>query len=434
MVQVRTAQRKTRSNIHDIQINKPILIIEDQVSLSKMLKELLVKRFDSDVHIANSYADAKVLLSKHRHEYHVVICDLNLPDAPNGEIVDLVNRAKVKMIALTGTFGEKMREKMINKGVIDYITKDSVNAYEYVVNLVGRLYENYSTKLLIVEDSLIARKLVQHMLELQNFNVLLAGNGKEALTVLEENPDIKLVLTDYNMPEMNGFDLTLDLRKHHLKEQLAVIGLSATGNNELGAQFIKNGANDFLTKPVSYEELLCRINQNIDMLFYMEALRNAAHRDFLTNLYNRRYFFNEGKVLYEKSIQNHQPVAVAMLDIDHFKQVNDNYGHEVGDDLLVYFSYELSKQFDQHIVARLGGEEFVVLFTNVESEQAFDLMDKFRQKIADASIKTDGETISMSVSIGLHHIAGESLDAMLKLADENLYRAKNNGRNRVVSS
>ena len=250
----------------------------------------------------------------------------------------------------------------------------------------------------------------------------------------KENPDIKLVLTDYNMPEMNGFDLTLDLRKHHLKEQLAVIGLSATGNNELGAQFIKNGANDFLTKPVSYEELLCRINQNIDMLFYMEALRNAAHRDFLTNLYNRRYFFNEGKVLYEKSIQNHQPVAVAMLDIDHFKQVNDNYGHEVGDDLLVYFSYELSKQFDQHIVARLGGEEFVVLFTNVESEQAFDLMDKFRQKIADASIKTDGETISMSVSIGLHHIAGESLDAMLKLADENLYRAKNNGRNRVVSS
>lgn len=236
------------------------------------------------------------------------------------------------------------------------------------------------------------------------------------------------------MPEMNGFDLTLDLRKHHLKEQLAVIGLSATGNNELGAQFIKNGANDFLTKPVSYEELLCRINQNIDMLVYMEALRNAAHRDFLTNLYNRRYFFNEGKDLYNTSVLENKPVAVAMLDIDLFKQVNDNYGHEVGDDLLVYFSYELSKQFNDHIVARIGGEEFVVLFTDTELELASDLMNKFRQKIADTPLEFDEHTINVSVSIGIHHLPEDNLDAMLKIADENLYVAKENGRNRVITS
>ena len=434
MAQVRTGQRNTKRNLKDIPAKKPILVIEDQASLSKMLVELLTDRFQVDVHSANSYASAKSLLSKYRHEYHVVICDLNLPDAPNGEIVDLVNRAKVKMIALTGSFGEKMREAMIDKGVIDYIIKDSVNAYEYVVDLVGRLYSNYHRKLLIVDDSLSARSLAKHMLELQNFVVLSAENGQQALTVLQQNPDIKLVLTDYNMPEMDGFSLTLAIRKHYSKEQLSIIGLSATGNDDLGAKFIKNGANDFIIKPFAYEELLCRINQNIDMLDTMDALRTAANCDYLTGLFNRRYFFTEGKNRFERAIEEHLTISVAMIDIDFFKQINDTYGHESGDDILVHFSNQLASYFGNDLVARIGGEEFVVLVIDNKPEQVIDSMNEFREHIANTSIESGNASIEMTVSIGLHHLLEETLDAMLKVADENLYSAKQGGRNQVIAS
>jgi diguanylate cyclase (GGDEF)-like protein len=270
------------------------------------------------------------------------------------------------------------------------------------------------------------------MLSLQNFNVITAENGKQAIDIYEQNQDIKLVLTDYNMPEMDGFNLTLALRKLQPKEQLSIIGLSASGKNDLGAQFIKNGANDFITKPVAYEELLCRVNQNISMLEYMEALRYAANRDFLTGLYNRRYFFGEGESLYNLAVEIKGLVTVAMIDIDHFKKVNDTYGHEVGDEMLVFFSNQLSEYFSDELVARIGGEEFALLFTQLDKSKVFERLDTFRQAIADSVIQTHDLSLSMSVSIGMHDLLEGNLDGMLKIADEKLYDAKENGRNKVV--
>ncbi len=429
---VRNNKRTTNKTFQTTQITKPILIIEDQESLLNMLKQILVDKYAAEVHTATNYAQAKVHLSKHRHEYHVAICDLNLPDAPNGEIVDLLNRAKVKMIPLTGSFGEGLRASMIDKGVVDYITKDSINAYEYVVDLVGRLHKNLNIKILLVDDSQSSLSIIQHMLALQNFAVITAANGQDALDLYHKNQDIKLVLTDYNMPEMDGFNLTLELRKIQPKEQLSIIGLSASGKNDLGAQFIKNGANDFITKPVAYEELLCRVNQNISMLEYMEALRYAANRDFLTGLYNRRYFFGEGESLYNLAVEIKGSVIVAMIDIDYFKKINDTYGHEVGDEVLVFFSNKLTSYFNEDLVARIGGEEFALLFTQLDKSQVFNRLDTFRQTIADSIIDTHDLSLSMTVSIGMHDLLDDNLDGMLKIADEKLYHAKEGGRNQVV--
>lgn len=434
MPRLRHQQRKRRNgqSLIEIEIDKPILIVEDQDTLSQLLADLLEERYGCEVHIANNYAQAKIRLNKHRYDYHVAICDLNLPDAPNGEIIDLVNKAKVEIIALTGTFGEEMRETMLEKGVIDYITKESINAYEYVVNLIGRLYKNRSIKALVVEDALSSRALLKHMLTIQKFSVLTANNGIQALQLLEQHPDIRLLLTDYNMPEMDGFTLTVEARKNFPKEQLAIIGISAVGQSDLGAQFMKNGANDFLMKPFSYEELLCRINQNIEMLEYMEAIRTIANRDYLTKLYNRRFFFNEGEQIYTQAKDKNKTLTVGMIDIDHFKQVNDTYGHDCGDEILIHFANLLNEYFDNNLVARLGGEEFSVIISHANQEQAFQLLDDFRQLIADTPALCGDESISISVSIGFNNILKESLDAMLKIADENLYHAKQNGRNQVV--
>lgn len=433
MVNVRDNIRNNKNSLSARKIAKPILIIEDQKSLLVMLKQLMCASYDVEIHTASSYAQAKSCLSKHRHEYLVVLCDLNLPDAPNGEIVDLINRAKVRMIAMTGSFGETLRVTMLEKGVVDYIVKESINAYEYVVELVGRIAINSSNKLLLVDDSPTSRAVMEQMLKLQNFDVLTAENGEQALAMYKQHDDIKLVLTDYHMPEMDGFNLTLALRQLLPKEQLAIIGLSSTGNSELGAQFIKNGANDFLSKPVAYEELLCRVNQNISLLAYMEALRSAANCDFLTGLFNRRYFFSTGEEILQANKQSKSQVAVAMLDIDHFKQINDSYGHEAGDELLIYFAQLLKQVFDKNVIARIGGEEFSVLFHGEQYTEAQALCEQFRILLAQAQIQFSQQVLSMTVSIGLHQQIEDNLDVMLKKADLKLYQAKEAGRNQVIN-
>jgi PleD family two-component response regulator len=121
--------------------------------------------------------------------------------------------------------------------------------------------------------------------------VLEAENGEEALNIIDEHKDIRLVITDFNMPKMDGFELTKKLRQLYTKQDMAIIGMSTYGNNLLSARFLKIGGSDFLNKPFLEEEFFCRINQNMDLLEYIKNLRFVATRDFLTGLYNRRHFF-----------------------------------------------------------------------------------------------------------------------------------------------
>ena len=432
---LRSGQRKKRKNnlFDDIQILQPILIVEDQYSLANMLSELLIERWQCEVHIAETYQEAKQYLSRHRHEYLVTICDLHLPDAPDAEIIDLVKKAKVPMIALSGSFGENIRDEMLDKGVMDYIIKDSFDAYDYLVKQVGRIYKNQHTKILLVDDTNSARDMLKHMLDIQKFQILTAENGVQALQQLDTHPDIRLMVTDYSMPEMDGFTLTLEARKNFPPEQLSIIGVSATNHSELGAQFIKNGANDFMLKPFSYEELLCRINQNIDMLEYMERIRNIANCDYLTKLYNRRFFFLEGQAIYQEAREEKRLLSICMMDIDHFKQVNDTYGHDGGDDVLIHFAQLLTQHFSNHLTARLGGEEFVVLFENSDQQKILQELENFRQVIADKPIASGSDSIAITVSMGLNSQLASNFDDMLKIADQNLYQAKENGRNQVIA-
>jgi len=432
MTKFREAPRgAVASFMKKLTIPKPILVIEDSRSLSYLLKTKLENSFKCEVHIAASYKEAKALLKEHRQNYHLAISDLNLPDAPEGEIIDLLNRANVKSIIITGSFGEELREMMTDKGVIDYILKDSINSYSYTVELAGRLYRNYEIKILIVDDSTSFRALMTHMLEIRNFQVSVASNGNEALQVLKDNPDIRLLITDYRMPDMDGFMLTVEARKTYERSQLAIIGMSAQGNNDLGVQFIKNGANDFLLKPFSHEELICRIDQNVDILDHIDTISDLANRDYLTNLFNRRYFFTEGPQRLNSAIESAKKTAIAMLDIDHFKNINDSYGHDVGDEVLIYFSSLLLKHFSNHLVARVGGEEFVVFMTNLGNSDVTLKLEEFRAAMELAVVVCGEHSISITASIGYNCTTNNSIDTMLKTADENLYIAKTTGRNRI---
>ncbi|MEJ2214022.1 MAG: diguanylate cyclase [Gammaproteobacteria bacterium] len=411
---------------------KPILIIEDQKSLGIMLQDMISERWSCDIHLASTLEEATKLLNEN-NQYLVALSDLNLPDAQYDKILDTLKAFKIPTVALTGEFGGELREKILSKGVVDYVLKDSINAYSYVVDLLGRLIKNKSIKTLVVDDSKPIRLMLKELLELNGLQVITAENCNDAIKCLKKHHDIKLILTDYNMPDKNGVELTVAVRKKFGKEKLAIIGISEAHGTNTTASFLKNGANDFIHKPLNFEEVITRVNQNLDMLGLLEENYKAANYDFLTQLYNRRAFFRIGQETVEAAFAKGKPITVAMLDIDFFKKVNDTYGHDVGDIVLSQFSQILAKHFHDQLTARLGGEEFAVVMTGIPSSLAEKRLERLRTTVEETVFDEDGTSIHVTSSIGVVNSQDNNdLDELLLIADRQLYTAKESGRNCII--
>lgn len=200
----------------------------------------------------------------------------------------------------------------------------------------------------------------------------------------------------------------------------------------LATQFLKLGANDFVTKPFIYDELVLRINTNLDILEQIARMRYVAYYDELTGLLNRRALFERGSKLFEKATTERKPLFVAMMDLDHFKHVNDSFGHDGGDAALRHAAKLMVQHFGGQLAGRLGGEEFIVIFS-VDLATARARCEAFRAAIETSPAVFGKQRIPMTISIGLTKADGGSLDVLIRRADKFLYKAKSAGRNRVVA-
>lgn len=412
-----------------------ILVVEDSALVTKVLRHVTKHELNQlEAIFASSFKEAKTIFEAEQETIYAALADLALPDAPDGEVVDFLLQSKVPTVVLTGTYDDKKREELINKGVVDYVIKETRYSYSFAVSLVNRLYRNQFIKVLVADDSPSQRKFIVQRLHEHQFQTLEAGNGHEALEQLEKNPEIKLLITDYQMPEMDGFELVKTIRRKFEKSNLVIIGLSGQGEGALSAKFIKNGANDFLQKPFWHEEFNCRIMHNIESLELIEKITHQANYDFLTDVPNRRYFFEQGEILFNQALLNVSPLSAVVIDLDSFKRINDEYGHGAGDAVLKYVAAELKSRLGRFLSARTGGEEFSVLIPGINSEKAAALIDGFREHINSKVVEVnDEEVIRVTFSAGVSSETCDTLDALLVKADECLYRAKEAGRNMVVS-
>jgi diguanylate cyclase (GGDEF)-like protein len=409
-----------------------ILLVEDAKFFRSVIKSQIEKQLGFKVTCAENYAQACALIDARGQDFFLALLDLNLPDAPQGEIVEYVVDKNIPAIVFSGQFNEELRDHLLQQNIIDYIVKDSPASIEYVILTVKRLYYNQFIKVLLVDDSKTARYQLNDLLTRYKFQVFEASDGLKALKVLDENPDTLLVITDYNMPNLDGFELTKKIRAHHSKREICIIGISNYGNHALSANFLKIGANDFITKPFLNEEFFCRVSQNIEMLEHIKALQNSLITDYLTGLRNRRYLFERGTTMHMEQKQTGGFLIAAMIDIDHFKQVNDTYGHDAGDQALKQIANILREVFDEHgIISRFGGEEFCVLMHKDDTSEVDSLFEIARCKIQETSFTFGTQTIHVTISIGVSWLQTEQLDDLIKSADLNLYQAKEKGRNRV---
>lgn len=409
-----------------------VLVVEDSRTFSSLLSRRITEEMGHQVVLADSKAKAEAILAVDK-DFFVALLDLNLPDAPMGQVVDVVLACGIPSIVFTGEMNDELRDQFWAKRIVDYILKQNMDNVAYMLSLVERLHRNPGIKVLVVDDSPSARHMLGELLRAHRYQVLESEGGKNALALLAEHRDVRLVITDYNMPGMDGFELVRAIRRDHAKDQMAIIGLSGTDSTGLSAKFIKNGANDFLNKPFLTEEFYTRVTQNIELLEYIAQIKELAEKDYLTRLYNRRYVFSAGPKLMAAQTRRGQGVVVAMLDIDHFKRVNDTYGHDAGDAVLRQMSALLSARFRaSDIVARFGGEEFCVLATDMNPADASGVFEDLRQSFEASPVHFDGQSIRYTVSIGLCTSPLDGLEAMIKAADDALYMSKNDGRNRVT--
>jgi len=409
-----------------------ILVVEDSKVISSSIKNYIEEDTKFHCEIADSLKETKNKLVEYKGKFDVAILDLSLPDALNGEVVKFVTKFKIPTIILTSTTLEDSDPKLNNEYVIDYVVKDGQFSFKYAVSVVKRIVKNPETKVLIVDDSKVFLQAMSDLVSKYKLQVYTAKNGEEAMKILLENNDIKIVFTDYYMPKMDGLALTRAIRNKYSKDELSIIVNSNIEDKKVASKFLKYGANDFLYKGFSKEEFYTRLNVNLEVLELFTDVKDRANKDFLTSLFNRRYLFDVGNEIFERiKNRNDESLCVVLIDIDKFKNINDTYGHDIGDLALIESAQILKDNFSNSLISRLGGEEFCILLKGRSSDEIHKILEDIRILFEKNILSFNKDKLSFTISLGVCMDLKESLEIMITCADKALYEAKNNGRNRI---
>jgi diguanylate cyclase (GGDEF)-like protein len=300
-----------------------------------------------------------------------------------------------------------------------------------------------SNSVLIIDDSEAVRERIIKTLE--SFKLFVryyeAEDGLEGFKKLLSAP-VDIILCDLEMPRIDGFKFLSMMKSRPDLQDTPVIMLTGMDDRDLKIKGLEQGASDYITKPFDPEELVARVKVHLkiknlqdDLKRTNELLLELSNTDHLTGLFNRRYLMDALEKEIQRSARKGGNLSLLILDIDHFKQVNDTYGHLQGDVVLQKVALQLQKELRNYdIAARYGGEEFIAVLPDATLQEAAFVADRVRMSIQTAKFSGALSKLSLTVSLGvaLFSTAGcTTVDGFIKLADDALYRAKANGRNRV---
>lgn len=410
-----------------------ILIVDDSITLLQGLVSVLEHISPLEIFTAKSKQECANLLLQEKGKFDIAILDLGLPDAPDGEIILFMEKFSIPSIILTAKQYDKNNPLYKHDFIIDYVIKNGAYSLDYTAYVVQRFIDNSKVDVLVVDDSRSFSAKIKHLCKKYNINTILASCAEDAIKIMKSKNKIKLILVDYIMPGMNGLELTALMRKKYKKDEISIIALSSITDKEIVAKFLKYGANDFIYKDFSDEEFYARVNSNLDIIKLFEQSRDRANKDYMTGMYNRRYLFEKGRKIYKKAKKVDSYLSCAIIDIDKFKNINDQYGHDVGDIAIQHIPEILNTFLDNNnLISRVGGEEFCIISKNINEREILELYEEIRKAFEETIINIEDLKLKFTVSIGLTTSFASSFEDMLKQADLALYEAKETGRNKVV--
>lgn len=304
-------------------------------------------------------------------------------------------------------------------------------------------------KILVVDDDRLSLRIMEKNLANKGYAVVTAENGVTAFERLEGDKDISLVITDWNMPLMDGVELCRKARVLKRSRYLPLILLTARGEKQDLIEGLNAGADAFISKPMDFSELQAHLKVS-ERIIDLEAkladqfqklkeahdrIEEIAHKDELTNLANRRFIMELLDIEISRCKRYGNPLSAFILDIDHFKRVNDEHGHLSGDKVLRQIGSILSTTVrDTDRVGRYGGEEFLGFLPETDIQGAVIQAERLRYQVAECPfIVEEGKILQLTVSIGVaqYDISNDTIETFLSRADEALYQAKQSGRNKV---
>ncbi|WP_431859704.1 PleD family two-component system response regulator [Azospirillum sp.] len=451
-----------------------VLVVDDVLPNVKLLAAKLTREYFD---VITAYNGPEALEQVRKEAPDIVLLDVMMPGMDGFEVCEKIRSDPATMhipvVMVTALSDVADRVRGLEAGADDFLTKpvNDIALFARVRSLVRlkmmmdewRLRENTSgqfgviepttgtllseshekARVLVLEDSALDLEKITDTLARDSNHVVAAETGARALERALSD-DFELVIISLTLLNEDGLRLCSQLRSHERTRQVPILLVVDEGDLNRIAKGLELGANDYVIKPIDRNELLARVRTQIRRKRYQERLRanyeqslSMALTDSLTGVFNRRYVSAHLPRLLDRAIDNHKPVSVLMFDIDHFKVVNDTYGHDVGDEVLKEVATRASRNlrtFD--LVARLGGEEFIVILPDTDGEGAATVAERLRQRIGDTPFAVSapvGEiavTVSVGVSIGGR--LGDTAEAVVKRADEALYDAKRRGRNCVA--
>lgn len=435
-----------------------ILVVDDSSTIRNIIGREL-KEAGYEVIPAENGMEALAILEWSETLPDLITLDIDMPVMGGFEVCEKIRQTspeqgkntqlnEIPIVFVSANDSHENRKRGYELEVIDFISKpfkagDIIKAVDNTLNPQVQFSDMVA---LVVDDAAPVRRIVINSLKRNGLTVYEAEDGESALAMVEKGEiDFDIIITDQLMPGMDGKELCKRLRSIEKTKNLPIFFISGIDDKDEILGFFKVGASDYLPKPFIEEELRARIITHLRNRTYVkdleklnDKLKFQAEHDALTALHNRRYFQAKFNEHYARAAKRGGQLACLLLDIDFFKKVNDNYGHDFGDLVLVEFAKILAAQRRTgDIAARYGGEEFIMLLPDTDLETSRSLAEQLRTA-TESHLFSDGKSeLRVTISTGIATLQDHSPDRpdnLLALADQALYKAKENGRNRVEVS
>jgi len=428
-------------------IHNRVLIV-DRSAVSRELVARMMRLGIHNSEVITCKTGAKALTLLQQSHFDLVTTALMLPDMDGLDLCQHIRQIRshryTPVVVISGDADTRLLKEGYAAGVTDYFDKSQgYQAFSKFIEEFDKRNQWLVGHILYVEDSKTAAALTIPILERHGLQVTHVTSAEEAYNLVNgmrqgRSENFDLVVSDFYLEfDMTGGDLlhAIRARMHYSRQELPVLVITGSDDIDTQVELFHAGANDFIAKPIIEEIMMARIRSLLLIKHQYDTLQAQAEdmekisvTDTLTGLFNRRFLMDNGEVLRQDTYN--QPLWVVIIDIDHFKKINDTQGHLVGDHVLVGIGELFLNKIPEATPIRFGGEEFVLLLPQYQAKEALVRLEQIRVMIEALHPFKVPITISMGAIDASQH-PQKSLNQLIKLADQALYAAKENGRNRI---
>ncbi|MDO3384719.1 diguanylate cyclase [Gilvimarinus sp. SDUM040013] len=409
-----------------------VYVVEDDHHLAREVEAALIS-FGYDVHHFDQLKDAESAILSRRPDFLIVDVVFEGEQELGPQSIARLQGAvddPLSVIFISSHDDFETYLSAVRAGAIGYFVKpldiaEVIDCLESHLNLS----QSASYRVLIVDDDELLARHYKLVLEAAGMMVEVVNDPRQVLTAMDSfHPEV--VLLDLNLPTCRGYELAQLIRLNPAWLRVAIAYLSSEQDEQAQAFAIRHGGEDFLTKPISDLRLVSAVSVRAARA---RQLSDAIDRDSLTGLLKHSRIKEQVNIELQRAARQNKPVSVAMIDLDHFKKVNDTYGHPVGDKVIRALSQLLRQRLRKtDSIGRYGGEEFVAVLPECDQDSAVTLLEGIRESFAALGFSVDNKSFNVTLSAGIATAISQSGD-VLEAADKALYQAKSSGRNRVAA-